>query len=297
MIEVGLIPKGEVDERDIKEVSPNDLKGFSQCHFFAGVGGWPYALRLAGWPEDRPVWSGSCPCQPFSMAGKRKGVEDQRHLWPAFRWLIAKCRPSTVFGEQVAGKDGLKWLAGIRFDLETMGYAVGVADLCAAGVGAPHIRQRLFWVADTELARREKTGARHEVYTRNESKPRRGGLVVGMADTVRSGWTAWRPESGDGSLTRDGELCRMGQSDSSRPWSGSETPKTAGYRNSIEPTGFWSESRLVKCADGKLRRIPLELALFPLAHGVPGRVGLLKGAGNAIVPQVAAQFIKAYLER
>jgi DNA (cytosine-5)-methyltransferase 1 len=62
LIAAGLIPQGEVDERSIEDVTPNDLAGFRQCHFFAGIGGWPLALRLAGWPDERPVWTGSCPC-------------------------------------------------------------------------------------------------------------------------------------------------------------------------------------------------------------------------------------------
>lgn len=60
--------------------------------------------------------------------------------------------------------------------------------------------------------------------------------------------------------------------------------------------GFWSDSILIPCADGKQRRIPIEPAFFPLAPGLPGRVGLLKGAGNSIVPQVAAEFVAAFME-
>ena len=157
LIKANLIAPGEVDERSIEDVLPSDLKGYKQCHFFAGIGGWSYALRLAGWPDDREVWTGSCPCQPFSAAGKRKGTADERHLWPAFNWLIGQCRPSMVFGEQVASKDGRLWLAGVRSDLEALGYAVGAADLCAAGVGAPHIRQRLYWLANNNNKRLEGT--------------------------------------------------------------------------------------------------------------------------------------------
>jgi DNA (cytosine-5)-methyltransferase 1 len=150
LIKRGRIPAGEVDERSITDVTANDLRGFVQCHFFAGIGGWPLALSFAGWPADRPVWTGSCPCQPFSSAGKQKGVEDERHLWPDFFRLIRECRPDTVFGEQVASAIGHGWLDGISADLEGEGYACGHTILGAHSVGAPHIRQRLYWVADTQ---------------------------------------------------------------------------------------------------------------------------------------------------
>lgn len=69
LMDYDLILPGEVDERSIVEVHPDDLKGFTQCHFFAGIGGWSLAARLARWPDDRRLWTGSCPCQPFSVAG------------------------------------------------------------------------------------------------------------------------------------------------------------------------------------------------------------------------------------
>jgi hypothetical protein len=114
LVRGGHLPEGEVDARDIRQVVATDLRGFAQHHFFAGIGGWPLALRLAGWPDDRPVWTGSCPCQPFSTAGQRKGRADDRHLWPEFRRLVAECRPPVCFGEQVASRLGRDWLAGVR---------------------------------------------------------------------------------------------------------------------------------------------------------------------------------------
>ena len=152
LIADGLIADGDVDERSIVDVRPDDLAGYDQHHFFAGIGGWSYALRLAGWPDDREVWTGSCPCQPFSSAGKQEGTADKRHLWPTFFTLIAQCRPSTIFGEQVTSKLGREWLSGVRAEMETLEYAVGAADLCAASVGAPHIRQRLWWVGHADRA-------------------------------------------------------------------------------------------------------------------------------------------------
>jgi DNA (cytosine-5)-methyltransferase 1 len=155
LIKRGHLAPGEVDERSIEDVRPDELFEFTQCHFFAGIGVWGYSLRKAGWPDDRPVWTGSCPCQPFSAAGKGTGFADERHLWPAWHHLISQCRPPVIFGEQVASKDGLAWLDLVHADMEKEGYAVGAFDLCAAGVGAPHIRQRLYFVAHTSDSRRK----------------------------------------------------------------------------------------------------------------------------------------------
>lgn len=161
LIAAGAIAPGHVDERDIRDVRPSDLEGFTQCHFFAGIGVWSYALRQAGWPDDRPVWTGSCPCQPFSAAGRQSGFADERHLWPSFHWLISECRPAAVLGEQVASKAAEPWLDLVQADLEALGYAVGAVAFPAAGVGAPHIRDRAYWVGHADhagLAQRERDG-------------------------------------------------------------------------------------------------------------------------------------------
>ncbi len=148
LIDAGHIAPGVVDTRSIEEVTADDLKGFTQCHFFAGIGVWSYALRCAGWPDDRPVWTGSCPCQPFSACGKKEGKSDKRHLFPVWFRLVSQCKPDVIFGEQVASNDGLDWLDDVQSSLENAEYAFAAFDLCAAGFGAPHIRQRLFWMAD-----------------------------------------------------------------------------------------------------------------------------------------------------
>ena len=191
LIRLGLIPKGDVDTRSIADVRAADLVGYGQCHFFAGIGGWPLALRLAGWADHWPVWSGSCPCQPFSEAGKRTGTADERHLWPEFRRLIEERRPSIVFGEQVASQAGRAWLAAVRADLEALGYAMGGGDLCAAGVGAPQIRQRLFWVADADYPRREGAvwaGEPHEA---------RAQRAAACRESLRSDRGPWPPGPGE----------------------------------------------------------------------------------------------------
>ncbi len=153
LISSGVIAPGDVDERDIRDVRPSDLIGYTQCHFFAGIGVWSYALRLAGWPDDRPVWTGSCPCQPFSAAGKGGGFDDERHLWPDWFWHIGERRPDAVFGEQVASKDGYSWLDLVQADLEGLGYAWGPHVSPSAGFGAPHERHRIRFAAVADAAR------------------------------------------------------------------------------------------------------------------------------------------------
>jgi DNA (cytosine-5)-methyltransferase 1 len=151
LIAAGVIAPGDVDERSIVDVRPGDLDGYTQCHFFAGIGVWSYALRLAGWPDEEAVWTGSCPCQPFSDAGVGEAFDDERDLWPHWFPLIRAQRRERgavpVFGEQVASKVGLAWLDAVHADLESEAYTVGSVDTCSAGFGAPHIRQRFFFVA------------------------------------------------------------------------------------------------------------------------------------------------------
>lgn len=271
LIKVGAIPDGHVDERSIAEVSPDDLRGFTQCHFFAGIGGWSLALQLAGWSSDKPVWTGSCPCQPFSSAGKGLGAADERHLWPVFFELIRKCRPEHVFGEQVASAIGHGWLDGVSADLEAEGYACGATVLGAHSVGAPHIRQRLYWVAHNSGKRLERA-AREELQGAG-GRPTGGGEVNGLGNAECDGFST-HPQR-----------CKTIQSKINSRMLKCERPDTN-----------WSDFDAVQCRDSKDRRIPTEPGLFPLAHGIPARVVRLRGYGNAIVPQVAAEFIGAFID-
>lgn len=147
LMDAGAITPGVIDNRSVEDVVPSDLEGFDRVHFFAGIGVWEYAFVQSGLSGYSGIWTGSCPCQPFSAAGKTGGFADERHLWPAFFHLIEECGPTAVLGEQVASKDGLPWLDLVSADLEGADYAFGAGDLCAAGYGAPHVRQRLYWSA------------------------------------------------------------------------------------------------------------------------------------------------------
>ena len=261
----GHIPFGVVDERSIEDLTPADLAGYTQCHFFAGIGGWSLALRLAGWPDDRPVWTGSCPCQPFSAAGKGDGFADERHLWPSWFHLIQQCRPPVIFGEQVEAAINHKWLDLVQDDMEGEGYAFGALGLPAACVGAPHIRQRLWFVADSigerHIGKYSLLLGQEPGRDKQDCAEVAGGSSVSpSADNNNKGLEGW-------SSVRQ------------------RTPEQPSWASSLVE---W-----VRCSDGKAR--PIEPTIQPLAHGIPNRVGVLRGAGNAIVPQVAAEVIRAYM--
>lgn len=409
LIGAGLIAPGEVDERSILEVQPDDLCGFTQCHFFAGIGGWSYALRLAGWGDHVPVWTGSPPCQPFSVSGKGLGPDDERHLAPHFIKLVGACRPRVLFGEQVASAAVLgkasrsakrsagtspewAWFDDLSDRLEAARYSVGAADIPAAGIGAPNIRQRTFFGAidlgfasgglpdtascgwlgwsghDTQGSwggrpRSGDTGSSHGL----ANKQSRGRGIVGDALVKGEGGhadcgcdTSGRLDntSGDGrqegrqrdNRTDDGAIsdaaradCGLVNADNARlqrhrgfervddqgRWEGegrhgapsgvhggvddtssghasSEREQcsgeyglqpvsgggAAGFDNAGEAQDFWSDADWLLCRDGKWR--PVEPRTFPLAHGVSGRVGLLRGYGNAINPWAAKVFVEAF---
>lgn len=278
----GMIAPGDVDSGDIRDVLPAELVGRTQCHFFAGIGVWSYALRLAGWADDRPCWTGSCPCQPFSEAGRREGLTDERHLWPSWFHLIEQCRPPVVFGEQVASGPAAEWLDLVHSDLEGIGYAVGAAVLPAAGVGAPHGRHRIFFVADCRGEGLEVGGEQQA--RRQRQAAQRGCGALGLADDDGERF-AGRAES-------NGEPERSREPASRRVDAGGRG--FAGDRRPVPTNGHWRDADWLRCRDGRWR--PVEPGTFPLAHGAPGRVGRLRGYGNAIVAQVAAAFIAAYME-
>jgi DNA (cytosine-5)-methyltransferase 1 len=340
LIAAGLIAAGEVDERDIQAVRADDLRGFTQCHFFAGIGGWSYALRLAGWPDDRAVWTGSCPCQPWSSAGKQAGEADERHLWPEWFRLLAESRPPVVFGEQVAGPAGLRWLDLVCGDLEGADYTVGAADLCGAGAGSPDIRQRLWFVADADRGTDDaqlRAEQRDSVAVGRSSKTggSRGYLAAGeQSESERVADADWsrhgrsRRSYGEGlrdAVERHSPSRELGNPDDARSQGRVVgrlnpdqrlvgTPSLAGCVGNAESNrqqgqsvrtnrdethgtpqanlaGVWTACDWIPCRDGKWR--PVEPGTFPLAHGLPARVGRLRGYGNAIKPQVAAIFIRA----
>ena len=325
LIAAGHIAPGDVDDRSIEDVRPSDLDGYAQCHFFAGVGVWSYALRLAGWPDDRPVWTGSCPCQPFSAAGEGAGFDDERHLWPHFHHLIKECRPAIVLGEQVASKDADPWIDLVCDDLEALGYAFGSVPFPSAGVGAPHIRDRLYWVAHAANKRQHGRGAGEASdggdSTRQQSERFCDAGGVGRADRIGAGRDG-RPVSGqvagqDGQhipIDADASGGDGWMADTQHDGCGgqeSHQAKPDGNRENFGlldrghfapqgqpatgPTnGYWRDADWLYCRDGRWR--PVEPGTFPLVNGAAARVGRLRAYGNAINAEAARVFIEAVME-
>lgn len=315
----GLIATGDVDERSIEDVKPADLHGYTQCHFFAGIGIWSIALRRAGWPDDRPIWTGSCPCQPFSAAGKGNGFADERHLWPAFFHLIDVHRPVAVLGEQVASKNGLHWLDLVSADLEGSGYAFGALDSCAAGFGSPHIRQRLYWMGHTIGPGLEgHSGHGRDIDRRAEeagSAPQTS-LPLGLANAEGISWRAGygdiRPaQSRVAGVVDGGDIRRVADATSREPRNGSlqsgreHRQQPENLRNSedgqtaLHPLNYWGNAEWLLCRDpAGLRFRPVEPGSFPLADAgaLRNRMAEVRGAGNALNLAQAQGFIEAAIE-
>lgn len=299
LIKEGVIALGDVDERSIIEVPARDLKGYTQHHFFAGIGGWSYALRLAGWPDDAPVWTASLPCQPFSTAGKQLGKQDERHLLPHFLELVKECRPHRIFGEQVDRAIGHGWLDDLQATMEAEGYAIGHCVLGAHSIGAAHIRQRLYWVANSI----------------GDSNKQEVGRINGEAHSIEIGDGQNLNQSGQ-SCGAGANVCRMANTKNKRrePIE-NEQPARIFSASNGEKECIMRSSELcatsginwIYCRDNKYR--PIESGLKPLVDGVPrgmvhssdprntqeARAMRLKGYGNAIVPQLAAEFINVFM--
>ena len=296
LVDAGHVAPGDVVTRSIVELQPEDVRDHVQVHCFAGIGVWSHALRSAGWPDGRPVWTGSCPCQPFSSAGRARGFDDSRHLWPDWFRLIGECRPPVILGEQVASPDGLRWLDLVSADLEGAGYAFGASDLCAAGVGAPHIRQRLYFVAVADRQRREGLGVQLRERGPRQAVPeaRGGGEVVGThVGSVSQ--PSERPVSTSNGGSAVGDALPGGPQERPGPAIGRGAVRDEGEAALETGTsGFWSPAEWLPCQDGRVR--PVEPGTVPLAHGVANRVGKLRAYGNALCAPLAARFVEAVMQ-
>jgi len=318
LMDAGLIAPGKIDNRSIADVNPDDLTGFQRVHFFAGIAGWELALQQAGWPAERPVWTGSCPCQSFSSAGKGGGINDHRHLWPEMFRLIESRQPETVFGEQVSGKrvtgklfsstafrrlnqaaakaargqDQEAWLGVVQSDLEGANYALGSLTFPACGIGAPMLSQRLYWVAEADKNRRNQD--REYISTAGGN----GIIGDGTADQLGTAPAHWKRaldrQPGKGSR-QEKQIRGSDFPRSVAPAGGEGSPKqqgrwdksqglaeTGGSDRPAPTAGFWANPDWVYCQDGALR--PAQPGYEPLAHGIPGKLEQMRTELQKLAP-------------
>lgn len=307
LVRMGLIAPGVVDRRSIEDIRADDLRGFRQVHLFAGIGVWSYGLRRIGVPDDLPLWTGSCPCQPFSAAGEGGGMDDERHLWPALYHLIRECRPARFFGEQVASKDGLGWLDLVLTDMEGAGYTIGALDTCSAGSGAPHIRQRLRiaaydsrfaagGVVNNIVSRLERQRDGHSASTGQWAGSLRSVAATSGVDRLAccnndEWWADIEIGQSQGRTVdgRSGAALRLAHDDDFEQWGGGDAGSTSGEGLRPEPSGcdgagfvghierpgptngFWRDADWLFSRDGKWR--PVEPGTFPLVDGAAFRMG------------------------
>lgn len=279
-MDAGHISKGDIDTRSIEDVGPDELIGYDRCHFFAGIGGWEIAIKISesrGWKQQGTLWTGSCPCQPFSTAGKGAGVNDARHLWPAWFWLIQQCKPDRIYGEQVAAAVTKGWWDDVATDLESEGYSCGAAIIPACGVGAPHKRDRLWFVGNAE-----HNGQSAATISGSERAPIQHNAQGANGTSESEGASAAKHVANPISIRQSGQ-------------GKFQQPISAAADSNKQADRFddYSEIDWYACPDGKQR--PVKRGICLLASGIPAKLrkAALHGYGNAIVPEVAAEFILA----
>lgn len=303
LIKNGDIAPGEVDERSIIDVTPADLAGFTQHHFFAGIGVWSYALRNSGWVDHRPICTASLPCQPFSAAGKQKGTSDERHLLPHFLDLVRECGFDTIIGEQVESAIRHGWLDDLHTEMEAQGYAVGHCVLGAHSAGSFHQRQRLYWVAksvanpsstqfgsgtkvDSVLSgMRENRQISHNTdrpsethivsmaHASRERLQRHRGFEQVAVSQMREGEKRYFAESGMGNAEHDGQLASPFTGSNAETVCNSKTrANSPSESKGAGSSGIVSEDiEWLYCRDNKYRAV--KSGLKPLVDGSAEGVG------------------------
>ena len=260
--------------------------GLSRPVMFCDIEPWPRKILAKHWPgvpieEDVKVLANEpekipaggrdtiltagYPCQPFSHAGKRRGTEDDRHIWPYIREIVVQKRPAWCVFENVYGHVSMG-LDQVLFDLETDGYATRSFIVPACSVDAPHRRDRVWiigrFMADTNNPR-DRT-QRHEA-NRNWPQNVKGWEKQSWPQPSRHSENVGHPDS----FTKGKQGDRLDR----KSVNGSAAREWSAARNRPTDTGWWAT----------------EPPVGRLAHGIPNRLDQLKGLGNAIVPQIAMQ--------
>lgn len=240
-------------------------------------------------PERADVIVGGYPCQPFSVAGKRAGKNDNRHLWPEFYRLIRECSSAWVIAENVAGHISMG-LDEVLFDLERAGYTWETFVIPACAVDAPHRRDRVWIVAHVDDNRRRGAiQSIHELWSRETANAGRDGEIQFLVNTKGFRQQPGR-RSGNGALQRKNRAQNTDDrcaTDADRDIERLEIRQRQDARRAGPQ--IWSKP-FGAC------RWPAEPALGRVANGVPRRVDRLRALGNAVVPQIPEIIGRAIME-
>ena len=240
--------------------------------------------------DNIDIITGGYPCQPFSVAGNKKGVEDPRHLWPEYFRLIKECRPTWVIGENVAGHIKLG-LDAVQEDLESEGYSLRTFSISASSIGAPHQRERVWTVAYSERNGLLATEKRESIEETIRQQPQgenntfniegTGSIPVSTSDVEDTRRRSWREQ-----FTRNKESVGRGtfekteRSTNSNTTTGSSEGTTTMANGNENKNNWWhTEPNVGRVADG-----------------VSDRTHRLKSLGNAVVPQIPYYIAKSILE-
>ena len=291
-IENGNLYKGYVDRRDIRDVKGEDLKDYGQIHLFAGIGGFPLGFKWAGLPASTSIITGGFPCQPHSVAGKRRGAADDRNLWPEFLRIIKELRPTWIIGENVPGIVSL-YLDTVLSDLEGEAYFCWPFNIPACAFDAPHRRERIWIVAHAESDirgtprdYRSKSSARGDtLLAHTEGKQDRGLQFTGLAPNTGTGGE-------DVAYTNQESESRLPKREGTQDTISGNTGKAICYAT-VKGLQDWINKEMGGGAEWNTFPQPqrsdwwtVEPDVGRVAHGVPSRVDRLRSLGNAVVPQV-----------
>jgi len=224
------------------------------------------------------VITGGYPCQPFSVAGKKKGVEDKRHLWPEYFRLVKELRPTWVIGENVSGHIKLG-LDSVISDLESEGYSTRTFSISASSIGAKHQRERIWIVAHTRQPFRrveptwDKESLRRGTFeetkwstnTNTTSRSSEGTEI--MANSIKFGLEKHGHSKTTESIKRNQTVANSNSKRQQEQW---RTITTQTKNKSIECSSWWET----------------EPNVGRVVNGLPKRVDRLKSLGNSLVPQI-----------